>query len=152
MLEHNEKTLPTLEVLQEEARNFIYGRSVVPEHATLITLSGELGAGKTSFAQGVAKALGITDPITSPTFVLQKTYPIENSSIGFTTLVHIDAYRLEGDHSLTPLEFLEQYKDPHTVILLEWPEKVHSQLPSPDVAIHLSVLPENTRGISYIYG
>lgn len=145
------KTLPNLEALQQEAAIFIHSLMPLENHATLVTLSGELGAGKTSFTQGVAIALGIKEPVTSPTFVLQKIYNL-NSTSDFKTLVHIDAYRLEGEHSLTPLEFSEQYKNPNTLIILEWPEMVKEQLPAPDVAVTLSILPENTRSVSYTYG
>lgn len=139
--------LQNLESLQEEAARFANTLSAATEHATLITLSGELGAGKTSFVQGVARALGVTEPITSPTFVLEKVYELPGKS-GFKELVHIDSYRLEGDTSLVPLGFSERYANPTTLILLEWPELVESQLPLPDIAITLAVDGEG-RTISY---
>lgn len=138
--------LPTLESLQEEAVSFTERLSPNPDRATLVTLSGDLGAGKTSFVQGIARALGVREVITSPTFVLEKTYELKDAP--FAMLVHIDAYRLEGDASLTPLGFHERYVDPSNLILLEWPEMVAEQLPKADHAIALSVEGEG-RTISY---
>lgn len=139
--------LQNLESLQEEAARFASSLSANSEHATLVTLSGELGAGKTSFVQGIARALGIKESITSPTFVLEKVYALPEGS-AFTELVHIDAYRLEGDTSLVPLGFAERYANPTTLILLEWPELVENQLPPRDIAITLTVEGEG-RTISY---
>lgn len=140
----------TLEALQAEAADFV--GSLVPKEdgATLVTLSGELGAGKTSFTQGLAKALGVTDSITSPTFVLEKVYDLpETTNRGFARLVHIDAYRLEGSESLLPLGVDLLLPDPSNLIILEWPEMVDGQLPSPDVSITITVEPDTTRTISY---
>jgi tRNA threonylcarbamoyladenosine biosynthesis protein TsaE len=156
------KVLSSLEELQAEAAQFIRERAYKPHaekltHATLITLSGDLGAGKTSFVQGVAKALGIIEAVTSPTFVLQKSYVLPQNFSHFSDLIHIDAYRLEGMDQfpqvpqLTPLRFSEYYADPATLIVLEWPERVASELPPADVAISLAVLEDNTRSITYTY-
>jgi tRNA threonylcarbamoyladenosine biosynthesis protein TsaE len=130
-------SLASLEELQAEAGRFVASLTPKDGHATLVTLSGELGAGKTSFTQGIAKALGSTDPITSPTFVLEKIYDLDGQS--FSRLVHIDAYRLEGEKSLAPLGFDDLYADAQNLIVLEWPELVASQLPQADHALTLRV-------------
>jgi tRNA threonylcarbamoyladenosine biosynthesis protein TsaE len=139
--------LANLEELQAEAGRFSH--SLVPSamHATLITLSGELGAGKTSFTQGLAEALGVDESITSPTFVLEKIYDLPEGK-RYGRLVHIDAYRLEGETSLVPLGFDDLYADPQNLIVLEWPELVQSQLPKADVSLTLSVSGDG-RDISY---
>lgn len=139
--------LASLEELQKEAGRFSH--SLVPKnsHATLLTLSGELGAGKTSFTQGLAQALGVEESVTSPTFVLEKIYDLPEGK-RFARLVHIDAYRLEGEKSLVPLGFDELYADPSNLIVLEWPELVEGQLPKPDVRINLSISGEG-RDLSY---
>lgn len=139
--------LSNLEELQAEAERFSHSLVPSSEHATLVTLSGELGAGKTSFTQGIAKTLGVEEPITSPTFVLEKVYDLPEGN-RYARLVHIDAYRLEGDTSLVPLGFDELYADSKNLIMLEWPELVVSQLPKADVSITLSVSGEG-RDISY---
>ncbi len=141
------KTLANLEELQEEAAGFARRLAPAANHATLVTLSGELGAGKTSFTQGAARALGITDPITSPTFVLEKVYELPQAA-AFARLVHIDAYRLEGEDTLAPLGFEELYADPANLVVLEWPELVSAQLPQADHALTLSVAGDG-RELSY---
>jgi len=138
MAASDQKHLKDLRELQAEAAGF--ARRLFPrsDRATLVTLSGELGAGKTSFTQGMAEALGVTEHITSPTFVLEKVYELP-SDIPFARLVHLDAYRLEGDASLVPLGFHDLSADPKNLIVLEWPELVSGQLPEVDHALALSV-------------
>src|SRR5689334_7666432 len=97
-MESNEKILSSLEALQAEAASFVSSLTPKESGATLVTLTGELGAGKTSFTQGVARALGIEESVTSPTFVLEKVYELADH--GFKRLVHIDAYRLESGAAL----------------------------------------------------
>jgi len=144
------KTLDTLESLQEEAARFAASLEPSKQTATLVTLSGELGAGKTSFAQGIARALGVDERVTSPTFVLEKIYELpEETGRGFFRLAHLDAYRLQGPHALAPLGFDETMEDPKTLVLLEWPERVEKALPKPTHAITLTVAPEGGRTISY---
>lgn len=144
-----EKILPSLEALQEEAIDLAEHLFPKDSGATLITLSGELGAGKTSFTQGIARVLGVDENITSPTFVLEKIYDLpEGESGGFARLIHIDAYRLEGPVSLAPLNVYELLADASNLIVIEWPEKVEGQLPEADVAIALAIVPEG-RTITY---
>lgn len=144
-----EKRIENLEALETEAADFI--RSLTPrDTATLVTLSGELGAGKTTFTQAVARALGVSDPVTSPTFVLEKIYELPEGT-PFKKLVHIDAYRLKSGSELKPLGFDEVMKDPGTLVLLEWPERVADALPVPAVAITLTPLPDNARTLSYAH-
>ncbi len=141
------RILETLEALETEARSFATELTPHAERATLVTLSGDLGAGKTTFTQSVAKELGVSEHVTSPTFVLAKSYVLPNSV--FKKLVHIDAYRLTEGKDLVPLAFDEVMSDADTLVLLEWPEMVADTLPAPDIAISLSVLDTNSRSISY---
>lgn len=90
-----------------------------PEVATTIGLSGDLGAGKTAFVKCVARSLGIQEEVTSPTFVIEKIYPLENNK--FDHLIHIDAYRLAGGSELTVLGWDEIYTNTKNLILIEWP-------------------------------
>lgn len=148
-----DRHLASLEELQAEAARFAGTLSPRTGRATLVTLSGELGAGKTSFAQGLAAALGVAEPVTSPTFVLEKAYALpdgagDRTGRGFARLAHLDAYRLEGDRALEPLGFAERLADPQTLILLEWPEMVAAELPEPDIRISLAVDGDGRR-ISY---
>lgn len=145
-----ERVIPNVEALQQEAAQFVGELSPREDGATLVTLSGELGAGKTSFAQALARELGVNEPVTSPTFVLEKVYELpEASGRGFTRLVHIDAYRLDGAEALAPLGFTEIMREPRNLVVLEWPERVHEALPASASAITLAVLPDNARSLSY---
>ncbi len=140
-------SLINLEELQKEARIFAQNLRPQTDGATLVTLSGELGAGKTTFVQEIAKTLGVNEVVTSPTFVLQKSYMLKNQP--FERLVHIDAYRLEEGEHLTALSFDELLKDSKTLMLLEWPEHVGNALPASTVCISLTVTENNARTISY---
>lgn len=142
-----EKRLGSPEDMKAEAKALLSRLVPKTAGATLATLSGELGAGKTTFTQGIAETLGVTEPVTSPTFVLEKIYALPPGQ-PFERLVHIDAYRLEGGTSLTPLGFGDLMTSPNTLVVLEWPERVEDGLPSPDVRITLRVV-EDGRTITY---
>ncbi len=147
-----EKIIRNLTELETEAWRFAGSFAPQKEGATLVTLSGELGAGKTAFTQEVARALGIEDTVTSPTFVLEKIYALPklgHPMSKFERLVHIDAYRLESGKELIPLGFDELMKDAGNLILLEWPEKVADMLPEPSVRILMKALPDRSHSISY---
>ncbi|MCI5108581.1 MAG: tRNA (adenosine(37)-N6)-threonylcarbamoyltransferase complex ATPase subunit type 1 TsaE [Candidatus Pacebacteria bacterium] len=116
------------------------------DRAVVIGLFGNLGAGKTTFTKGVAKELGITEEVTSPTFVIQKTYDIPIGD--FERLVHIDAYRLESGEDLKKIGFLETLKDPENLIFIEWPENVMDILPKEIQELHFQFDGED-RKISY---
>lgn len=81
----------------------------------LVLLSGSLGAGKTTFAQGVGEGLGIRGPVTSPTFVIARVHP---SLVGGPPMVHVDAYRLGGWDELEDLDLEATLDD--AVTLVEW--------------------------------
>jgi len=127
------------------AESFVQTIDPHKSRATVVALSGDLGSGKTVFAQGVARALGITETVTSPTFVIQKIYKIENSA--FKRLVHIDAYRLEDAHELLVLGWERLLSHSDTLILIEWPERVEEILPKGTIRITCTYVDENTRKI-----
>lgn len=120
---------------------------VVPK-ATVIALSGELGAGKTTLTQEMARTLGIVDNIISPTFVIMKSYAIRNKSYSWKTLIHIDAYRLDSSEELFKLGWRELSEDKDTLIILEWPEKVPECLDDTTCRIKLTHQDEETREIA----
>lgn len=141
-----EKIIRTLAELEAEAMRFV-GTLAPREQATLVTLSGELGAGKTAFTKAIAWALGVEEIVTSPTFVLEKIYVLEKQS--FRRLIHIDAYRLEKGSELVALGFDELMRDAGNLILLEWPENVADVLPELVVRISIVVHADDSRTISY---
>lgn len=114
--------------------------------ALVFGLSGELGSGKTTFMKGIAKAFGIEDVITSPTFVIEKIYPLENNK--FDKLIHIDAYRLNSGEELLKLGWKEISENPKNIIFIEWPEKVQDILPEDVKKIEFKFIDENTREIN----
>lgn len=136
----------SLEKLEELAGEFARGLAPRPR-ATLVTLAGELGAGKTAFTKAVARSLGVTETVNSPTFVLEKIYALPAGGL-FARLIHIDAYRLESGRELAPLGFEAFMQDPHNLVLLEWPEKVANALPEPAYRIALEPLPGGARRIT----
>lgn len=102
----------------------------------LITLSGELGAGKTTFTQGLARGLEITRNVTSPTFTLMKSYK------GRLPLYHIDAYRLEDiDQDLG----FEEYVDGDGVCVIEWSNFIEDVLPEERLSINLTINDDDSR-------
>ena len=144
------KECATRKDLQEEAvrlRATLHPRKD-GEGATLITLSGDLGAGKTSFTKAVASAFGVKEQVTSPTFVLEKIYALPEGE-DFSQLVHIDAYRLSGGDALSALGFDEIMRDTKNLVLLEWPERIADALPPAEVKIVFEVLSDERRAIHY---
>ncbi len=110
-----------------------------------VALSGELGAGKTTFVQGFAEGLGISDKIISPTFVLIRQHKIPESG---NMLYHIDLYRLEDSSQLQSLGLEEIFFDPNNLILIEWAEKAESLLPKKSIKISLEKIDEEKRKIT----
>jgi tRNA threonylcarbamoyladenosine biosynthesis protein TsaE len=142
------REIPTIEALEDEAKASISSLRPLGERATLVTLSGELGAGKTSFVQAVARTLGVVEPATSPTFVIQKTYQLPEDA-AFKRLVHIDAYRLKALSDLDAAGLPDAMKDPQNLIMLEWPERVPGIEMERTLAITLEALPDGSRRITY---
>ncbi len=114
-------------------------------HAIIIGLEGELGSGKTTFVQKFAKALGIKEHITSPTFVILKKYQIPSTKYQY--VIHIDAYRLKTGEELNKLGIQELIQDPRNIIMIEWANLVADILPNDRITIHFEHVDENTRKI-----
>lgn len=109
----------------EKTREFAEEYASIFKNGGILALSGDLGAGKTTFAQGFARGLGIDDRIVSPTFLIIRQYPIPNQKNFF---YHIDLYRMENiDIKNSGLE--EIISEPGNVVLIEWAEKISEYLP-----------------------
>lgn len=121
------ETKKVAKILAEEASGY-RGSS-----AFIIAMEGELGAGKTTFAQGFAAALGVTNRVQSPTFVLMKIYELRqatrNKRHGFKHLVHIDCYRIAHPKELVHLGLKDILKDRDAIVLIEWADRIKKILP-----------------------
>ena len=102
----------------------------------VVALQGELGAGKTTFVQGLARALGIARPVTSPTFTLVGEY----ASPGLL-LVHMDLYRLQSPDDLLAIGFLE-YLERGAIVAVEWPERAGTLIPEEAIWVEIGLTPD----------
>jgi tRNA threonylcarbamoyladenosine biosynthesis protein TsaE len=128
---------------EEETRNF--AKNLAKKNKTqVVALIGELGYGKTIFAQGFAQGLGIKEKVISPTFILVRAHPIPKKN---KTFYHLDLYRLEQKSEIEHLvkEILE---NPNNILLIEWAEKVESILPKNSLRIKLEKVSEFERKIN----
>ena len=98
------------------------------EKGDVICLEGDLGAGKTTFTQGLAAALKVPGRVTSPTFCLVQEHRAEGNS-GISLLVHMDLYRLHGEEDVLAIGW-EDYLAEGAVMVVEWPERAGSLIPS----------------------
>jgi tRNA threonylcarbamoyladenosine biosynthesis protein TsaE len=102
-----------------------------------LLLHGDLGAGKTTLAQGIARGLGVAASVTSPTFTLVAEYPVANHPGGIGTLFHLDLYRLTDPEELDGFGFDEFLSPDSAVSLIEWPERAPGRFPLDAVLIEL---------------
>lgn len=108
----------------------------------VVSLSGELGAGKTAFVRGAARFFGYEGDVTSPTFTLVNEYDGEDA-----TLYHFDAYRLENARS-EELDWIDDYLFGDGICLIEWAEFINPILPENTVFVEISKLSEFEREIT----
>lgn len=111
----------------------------------IISLTGDLGAGKTTLTKSIGKGLGVEDYITSPTFTLINEYK------GRLNLYHFDVYRLEGPIDLYDLGF-EEYIYSNGVSIIEWGDKIEEILPEERINIQIEKSVELDERIIYLYG
>ena len=122
-----------------------------------VAFYGDLGSGKTTFIQGLAKGLGIKRRIISPTFIIVRHYDIEikiqNSNFKITTqnaksFYHIDLYRIGGKSDLLGLGIDEIIKDKNSIVALEWAEKMNEMLPKRRIDVYCKYLEDDKRKIT----
>lgn len=144
----------SLDALSACAASFLGRLRAHPDRATVVALSGDLGAGKTAFVKMLARHLGIEEHVTSPTFVLQKTYPIPVPDSpfpvpGFSTLTHVDAYRLERGEEMRPLGWDETLATPQSLVVIEWPERIENAVPKDAAPVHFKWIDGTTREVIF---
>ncbi|HEY6126355.1 MAG TPA: tRNA (adenosine(37)-N6)-threonylcarbamoyltransferase complex ATPase subunit type 1 TsaE [Steroidobacteraceae bacterium] len=105
----------------------------------VVFLRGELGSGKSTFARGALRALGVTGPIKSPSYTLLETYELPA-----ITAVHLDLYRLLDPEELEHLG-LADYHRPGFLWLVEWPERGDGRMPAADLELQFSIGPDGHR-------
>jgi tRNA threonylcarbamoyladenosine biosynthesis protein TsaE len=114
--------------------------TLIADGYKIFLLRGDLGAGKTTLTQQLCTQLGITEPVSSPTFSLVNEY----ASPGYGPVYHMDLYRLEKSNDLVQIG-LEEYLESGNICLIEWPDIARDQFTMKHVSIDIRVTPEHTR-------
>lgn len=123
-------------------------RSENSQTATVITLSGDLGVGKTALTQEIAKILGVQEKVVSPTFIIFKKYGVVDKT--FKNLIHIDAYRLNKSEELLRLGWQELFENKDNLIIIEWPERVPECVKDSTCKVSLKHHNEDTRTLEIL--
>jgi len=113
----------------------------------IIGLIGDLGAGKTVFAKGLARGLGAKNVINSPTFVLMKIHSVRHKNI--KRFIHIDAYRIKSAEDITAIGAGEYFNRPDTVTVIEWADKIKKILPITSIKVKIEYKTKNQRLIKF---
>jgi tRNA threonylcarbamoyladenosine biosynthesis protein TsaE len=146
----SQKISKNLNTTKKIAQNFLIqvlkGKN---RKASIVGLYGDLGTGKTTFTQFIAKNFGITRKVNSPTFVILKKYPIKNKK--FESMFHIDAYRLKNEKELEKLGWKEVISNPKNIVFIEWPERVLKTIPKKHHKILISHTKEGNRNFEVKY-
>jgi tRNA threonylcarbamoyladenosine biosynthesis protein TsaE len=109
-----------------------------------ICLWGELGSGKTTFVQGLARGLGIPSRLLSPTFIIVRRYEIPQTK---NFLYHVDLYRIKGPEDIVSLGFADMTHEPGSLTVIEWPERLGTLLPEHRIDIRFTVLSDGKHAI-----
>jgi len=113
----------------------------------VVTISGELGAGKTTLVQSICRGYGVHEEVTSPTFALVHRYAAPKSPV-----YHLDLYRLDSSNELTNIAWDEIVSE-EAIVLIEWPERAGDRIPRMHVPISLQHLPDDpSRRLLYAGG
>lgn len=113
---------------------------------TIITLHGDLGGGKTTFAQGLASGFGIKGRVSSPSYVLVKEYAFEGKKSTLTKIYHLDLYRLDV-YEKDELGIRDMLKDKSSIVLIEWAEKAREYLPARRIDVYFKQIDTEKREI-----
>ena len=112
-----------------------FGRAAMPP--LVVTLAGDLGAGKTTLAQAICAGYGVTEPVTSPTFALVHRYDAPRSPV-----YHLDLYRIDRASDLVNLGW-DEIAASHALVIVEWPERAGAFIPAGHVPIDLEHSPDD---------
>lgn len=114
----------------------------------VLALQGELGSGKTTFVQNIARLLGVQEQITSPTFLLLRTLKLPRKKRGISQLVHLDGYRVASAKELLGLGLKEILKQKSNLVVIEWPEKIRRYLPEQTLFLNFKITGPKKRQIT----
>ena len=128
---------------EQDTENFAAKLAQTLTPGTVVTLDGDLGAGKTVFARGFARGLGITDPVSSPTYTIVQEYPLPQSG----RLYHMDLYRIDSAAAALAFGVDEFFDDSNAFSLVEWPARAGELIPDTAVKIFIRHLSETEREI-----
>lgn len=114
----------------------------------VVALYGDLGSGKTTFVSMVVKALGFSDRVQSPTFVISRIYGKDSSGSGIKTTYHLDLYRVQDEKEVSDLGLEEYFGQEDSIVFIEWPEMAEKFLPEKTIKIFFDIAGENERKIN----
>ena len=105
----------------------------------VIALIGQLGSGKTAFTQALAKAIGVRQKVLSPTFIVWQEFPtkLKTKTGQIVKLAHLDLYRTQNFTEVAVLGIGQTWRQPHTITIIEWADKIKPQLPPGTIYIYL---------------
>jgi len=149
----NEKSLITKSA--EETKQLAMELAQQIPLSSIITLTGDLGAGKTTFVQGLAAGFGIEKPVNSPTFLIIHRYELKTKNetrkdehISARFLYHIDLYRIDKQDDIVGLGLLDILKEKESIVVIEWAEKMGKFLPEERIDVQFGYRDENKRKIT----
>ena len=137
--------IQNIDEMGEKAQEFI---RALGDHR-VIAFYGAMGAGKTTFIRALCEALGVTEPVTSPTFAIVNEYLSSASGVlQGASIYHFDFYRIKRLEEAYDMGF-EDYLYSGRLCLIEWPELIEDLLPDTALRVHISVLPDASRRLSW---
>ncbi len=107
-------------------------------HPLIVALEGDLGSGKTTFVQGLARALGVKRRLLSPTFLLMRSYPLPKRLCGYRKLYHLDAYRFRRAGETKTITLQNILSEPSNIVLIEWANNIKGALPKNSITIQFA--------------
>jgi len=129
----------------EETKNLAKQVAEKLNSGDILILEGDLGAGKTTFVRYLTEALGFTDRVQSPTFVLARQYCKSKTNSLIKNINHLDLYRLTSPKELPDIGLKEYFNQPGSITVIEWPNIASDILPANVIKIKIDVLGENER-------
>ncbi len=144
---------PVLDLIShspDQTRRFGYHLGRLSRAGDVLLLHGQIGAGKTTLVQGIARGLGIEGYIQSPTFTLASEHGGRTAGEERTTLYHLDLYRLEGAADLASFGYEEYFDEPSGIVVIEWPERLAGELPDEHLLIRLEHLADTKRRLAFL--